>query len=720
MIGRTIVGLGGSGGTIIPSEPTQSFDVTITNDDWTYDPLQNEYFFDYNNNDIDTSSMIILELLTQYIDGTIEAEQFDNRVRFFLIGYGTNSPIPEVVNIRMFLLGTGGGSGGITGPITVDDIEADGTPSSTTYLRGDGVWAEVVGGGAVPPHTHTLGDITDVGSIKYLEEQIFVTPSNWIYNYDEERYEINFEIPFLGIQPGFNLYVELLYQDDEEDDFPTFQAEASSTPNFIKLYMLEPEGTFFVNSFWELIVGTTNIASKVIRIEDLDNVEIDLPQSGETLIYDDEDRVWRNQQDFSIPFHQHSLNQIFDLGLNTNVVRTYELYPFNWQFDSEFNRYYVRTYFAPGLSQIPNPTFFIVWNDGLTSGFLGVRAIPFTDEIEIFLNIGEGIPQNIIRNVVIRSNNLFEKKLSLSQFDFSNVAGQMFGVPNGSILVHRNGVWVPSTQVPILNGLGQLDPSVLPPLAITNTFVVNSQQEMGNLEVQLGDVAIRTDLNKTFIFSSLTDGPSVMTSWTEIISSGGVTSINGMSGNVFLDADDVGALNSNDGRIVNWNEAYSWGNHALADYLQEVTISDIIATGTPSSSTYLRGDGVWAAVSGGGTASTFIAPTPPPSPGPGDLWWDTNTARLKIYYFDGDSSQWVDATPVAGVGQLELSDLTDVNIATPQPGTVLTYDGDEWVAEPVQEVVETNTFNKISFWTGTQAQYDALPVKDADTLYFIN
>jgi hypothetical protein len=31
---------------------------------------------------------------------------------------------------------------------------------------------------------------------------------------------------------------------------------------------------------------------------------------------------------------------------------------------------------------------------------------------------------------------------------------------------------------------------------------------------------------------------------------------------------------------------------------------------------------------------------------PGDLWWESDTGRLKILYYDGNSSQWVDTVPV--------------------------------------------------------------------------
>jgi hypothetical protein len=44
-----------------------------------------------------------------------------------------------------------------------------------------------------------------------------------------------------------------------------------------------------------------------------------------------------------------------------------------------------------------------------------------------------------------------------------------------------------------------------------------------------------------------------------------------------------------------------------------------------------------------GLVNVYSNTAPPGSPAAGDLWWDTNTGQLKIYYNDGNSSQWVDA-----------------------------------------------------------------------------
>ena len=44
-----------------------------------------------------------------------------------------------------------------------------------------------------------------------------------------------------------------------------------------------------------------------------------------------------------------------------------------------------------------------------------------------------------------------------------------------------------------------------------------------------------------------------------------------------------------------------------------------------------------------GLVNVYSNTVPPGSPAAGDLWWDTTTGQLRIYYNDGTSSQWVDA-----------------------------------------------------------------------------
>ena len=54
----------------------------------------------------------------------------------------------------------------------------------------------------------------------------------------------------------------------------------------------------------------------------------------------------------------------------------------------------------------------------------------------------------------------------------------------------------------------------------------------------------------------------------------------------------------------------------------------------------------WATPSGGGGPSVHVGPTAPATPAVGDLWWRNDPdGVLFVYYDDGNSQQWVPATP---------------------------------------------------------------------------
>ena len=62
---------------------------------------------------------------------------------------------------------------------------------------------------------------------------------------------------------------------------------------------------------------------------------------------------------------------------------------------------------------------------------------------------------------------------------------------------------------------------------------------------------------------------------------------------------------------------------------------------------------------GGGGANVTISDTVPSgTPAAGDLWWESDSGRLKVYYTDVDTSQWVDASPPLAA-QLSLSVTTN-------------------------------------------------------------
>lgn len=88
---------------------------------------------------------------------------------------------------------------------------------------------------------------------------------------------------------------------------------------------------------------------------------------------------------------------------------------------------------------------------------------------------------------------------------------------------------------------GTLPTSVMPPLAINETFTVATQAAMLALTAQRGDVAIRTDIGRSFILA--TDSPTTLADWKQLTAGGDVASVAGRTGAVVLTKTDVGLAN---------------------------------------------------------------------------------------------------------------------------------------------------------------------------------
>lgn len=99
-------------------------------------------------------------------------------------------------------------------------------------------------------------------------------------------------------------------------------------------------------------------------------------------------------------------------------------------------------------------------------------------------------------------------------------------------------------NVPILDSNGKLADSVVPKIAMTNTYVVASQSAMLALSnAQEGDVAVRTDLKKSFILKG--SSYSTLTNWQELLSpTDAVTSVNGSTGAVTVSLSGLGGVAS--------------------------------------------------------------------------------------------------------------------------------------------------------------------------------
>ena len=94
-----------------------------------------------------------------------------------------------------------------------------------------------------------------------------------------------------------------------------------------------------------------------------------------------------------------------------------------------------------------------------------------------------------------------------------------------------------------------------------------------------------------------------------------------------------------------------------------------------SSGDVLTSDGAgnvtWSTVSGGGgNTSVTISDTAPGGASAGDLWWESDTGRLKIYYQDTDTIQWVDTNPALRQDRIASTGAPATASSTGTPGDI--------------------------------------------------
>ena len=123
----------------------------------------------------------------------------------------------------------------------------------------------------------------------------------------------------------------------------------------------------------------------------------------------------------------------------------------------------------------------------------------------------------------------------------------------------------------------------------------------------------------------------------------------GSGASVFTKGDKVGKIK----KLKNNNFGYDYPHDytlrpeitfPLNCQLTSTSILDSITVTDPGSG-YSQAPAVIISGGGGSGATVTTSDAAPSSPSDGDLWWKSDDGRLKVYYQDADSSQWVDASP---------------------------------------------------------------------------
>lgn len=130
---------------------------------------------------------------------------------------------------------------------------------------------------------------------------------------------------------------------------------------------------------------------------------------------------------------------------------------------------------------------------------------------------------------------------------------------------------------------GVIPAAQLPPVAITDVFVVNTEAAMLALTAQPGDVAVRTDVLKTFILKGVNS--SVLSSWQELPTPiDTILSINGKTGVVVLSAADVGAIALSEKGALNGVATLSGGIVPFTQLPAIAPLTSILIVSVPTGS----------------------------------------------------------------------------------------------------------------------------------------
>lgn len=118
-----------------------------------------------------------------------------------------------------------------------------------------------------------------------------------------------------------------------------------------------------------------------------------------------------------------------------------------------------------------------------------------------------------------------------------------------------------SGNVPVLDSNGKLDTSTIPAVAITDTYVVASEAAMLALSAQVGDIAIRSDVGKSYVLQ--TEPATTLSNWKELLN---VVDISGKMNK--SEPTGSGALSINRASNTtkgNYSVALNWYNTASAE-----------------------------------------------------------------------------------------------------------------------------------------------------------
>lgn len=171
-----------------------------------------------------------------------------------------------------------------------------------------------------------------------------------------------------------------------------------------------------------------------------------------------------------------------------------------------------------------------------TKSFDGSADLTFT-----LVLVASGVSAGTYTKVTVNDKGIVTSGENISAADIPNLT--LSKITDAGTAAAKD-IGTAAGNVPILDSNGKLNASVMPALAITEVFEVNSESEMLALTAQVGDVAIRADENKSYILAA--EPASTLDNWKLLRTpTGAVLSVNGKTGAVTLTSDDISEGSTN-------------------------------------------------------------------------------------------------------------------------------------------------------------------------------
>ena len=390
--------------------------------------------------------------------------------------------------------------------------------------------------------------------------------------------------------------------------------------------------------------------------------------------------------DLSVVQYQNSDSYVYDLnnGLSTTFSGSYTELRNKPTIPSAYTDEQARDAAGTALANGSHTGISFVNNDGSDTIDATVSLASFSTD-----NLSQGSTNKYFSDTLARSAFTAGTGISITTGTIASTITQYTDADADARITAQKGQ---------ANGICELDANSLvptnhlPPLAITDVHVVADATERLALTVQEGDVAIQTDDSSAWIYSG--------TAWVQFSTGGAVLSVNGQTGTVSLDTDDVtegatnkyfsdtlarGAFTAGTGISITTGTIASTITQYTDTLAKTASVVDsMVGSQTdqaPSVSSvkayYTAGTGI--SLTGGTIASTITQYTD-------ELAQDASASLLTtgthtgISYSYVDGSNKIDSTvSLAGFSIDALSDV-DTSTTPPTSGQALAWDGtSKWI-----------------------------------------